>query len=113
MANLSVHTNTNQIKIDYDDNISNTHALNKHFDWSLQNLRNKDNLIRERRALSLKLTGLPPNTTHTELKNLLKKINTKSFVIPKSKNKRIPLKYAFINFENRDDKLYAKEQIFI
>src|SRR6266487_860926 len=113
MANLSVHTNTNQIKIDYDDNISNTHALNKHFDWSLQNLRNKDNLIRERRALSLKLTGLPLNTTHTELKNLLKKINTKSFVIPKSKNKRIPLKHAFINFENRDDKLYAKEQIFI
>src|SRR2546421_214924 len=106
MANLGVYTNTNQIKVDYDNNISNTHASNKHFDWSLQNLRNKNNLIRKSSVLSLKLTGLLPNITHTELKNLLKKINTKSFVIPKLKNKRISLKHAFINFENRDDKLY-------
>ena len=71
-----------------------------------EDLDKLDNLYRK--EYTLKLSNLPVKTKWEDIKKTTNNLNVKSFHIPKSKTKRLSLRFAFVNFWNEEDKNFAK-----
>ncbi|GET01575.1 hypothetical protein GLOIN_2v1811259 [Rhizophagus clarus] len=57
----------------------------------------------ERKEYSIKLCGLPSNTTARDIQSFIEEVNAATFFIPKKPKGYQPLKYAYINFYSQED----------
>ncbi|GES94824.1 hypothetical protein GLOIN_2v1811259 [Rhizophagus clarus] len=57
----------------------------------------------DRKEYSIKLCGLPSNTTARDIQSFIEEVNAATFFIPKKPKGYQPLKYAYINFYSQED----------
>ncbi|GES75212.1 hypothetical protein GLOIN_2v1811259 [Rhizophagus clarus] len=66
----------------------------------------------ERKEYSIKLCGLPSNTTARDIQSFIEEVNAATFFIPKKPKGYQPLKYAYINFYSQEDLETATSNIY-
>src|SRR3990170_1216971 len=66
----------------------------------------------ERDAYSMKLTGLPRETTHLDLKDIIQETKAMTCFIPRSRTSYKNLNYAFLSFESDEIALEAFNKIY-
>ncbi|GET04710.1 hypothetical protein GLOIN_2v1811259 [Rhizophagus clarus] len=67
----------------------------------------------ERKEYSIKLCGLPSNTTARDIQSFIEEVNAATFFIPKKLKGYQPLKYAYINFYSQKDLETATRKVVL